>query len=478
MLFLYLLSSFEVLLPTTAIKDHGIVFPKIIEGRGNNQQKILRMNNDITLTLIKSQIFADDFLFISKEGEQETHYYMKHEDYEKNLYHDDKYKASLLVETRDGVKVEGILSDTLRVKPMLEMARSETGEIPHHLYEIDPLGGHEPEHKDYKVANITEGNLNGRILVEGRTSRSTLYPEIHVVVDKAHARAFGYDIAKITLYLAVFFNSCNMRYRRLSRPRIQLRLVGITMLRKDMPFMIRPQGYRQGYIFDEQTLDAFYKYYLQKEEHKNSDLMFLITGEEIIFEDNGVLQTWTAGYTYVGGMCQDQRAGMSEDLPTGYYGVYVATHEIAHSLGCVHDGTEAIKDIPGHTGALQCPWKDGFIMSYVKTNRNQYKFSPCCKKDIRNLVSHKEWRCLTTRVKPSIKESGLPGRYTSGENYCKSCYPSDPQMRYNKERGVRNCTVECTGTETHLLTVPDGTPCDQKREGTLQCLLGKCLKAE
>ncbi|KAH6929935.1 hypothetical protein HPB50_007002 [Hyalomma asiaticum] len=88
-------------------------------------------------------------MFISEENGERIHVPMRKEDYEKDLYHDEESLASLIVRTEDGVTAEGVLNPTLRIKPLLEMERSESGQIPHKLFETPPETNQPPKHRDY-----------------------------------------------------------------------------------------------------------------------------------------------------------------------------------------------------------------------------------------------------------------------------------------------------------------------------------------
>lgn len=455
----------------SSIKDHGIVYPNILEARGDNGEKLLRINNDITLKLMKSEIFAGDFLFISEKNGEEVHYYMKQEDYEKNLYHDDEKMASVLFDTDGGINVEGIISQQLRIKPMREMARLEDGTIPHQLYSVDPPV-HNHSRLDYGFPGSTLSTIK-EYVAEERSSRGTQYVEIHVVADYEYSKAFGFDKAKLTYYFAVFFNACNLRYKTISQLRIRLRLVGITMSETENSYIVRPKG-RPEKALDEETLAEFMKYYKDKQVYQTADLFFLITGEDLTFYQNGKLETWTGGYTYIGGVCQDFKVGLSEDYPTTFYNVYTVSHEIGHSLGCVHDGSGAVNELPGHRGSTHCNWDEGYIMSYNLKDKRQYTFSQCCQMDMVNLLSQTKWGCLKRRLHKSIKRKEFPGQGTSGENYCKKLYTWDQKMHYDREYGVQNCQVCCRGEKVYFLKVPDGTPCDKYRTGEKRCFLGEC----
>ncbi|KAG0444892.1 hypothetical protein HPB47_013262, partial [Ixodes persulcatus] len=56
------------------------------------------------------------------------------EEYERNLYHDFYHKASLTVNTDNGVQVEGLIGGNLHITPAIGVERSMDGHVAHMLY--------------------------------------------------------------------------------------------------------------------------------------------------------------------------------------------------------------------------------------------------------------------------------------------------------------------------------------------------------
>ncbi|KAM7299833.1 venom metalloproteinase antarease-like TtrivMP_A [Ixodes scapularis] len=315
----------------------------MLESRAASGERMLKINDDLTLTLQKSKVFAGDFLFSTTENNEPIDYYVRAEDAERDIYHDPAHMASVKVTDDEGVEVEGILGERLRVKPLPLAARNSEGLKAHRLFEIDVPEAREHVPHDY-------GNQ---------------------------------------------------------------------------------------------------------------------------------LQSWTGGYAYVGTACSDWRVGMCEDRPTSFYGAYVFSHELAHNLGCNHDGDEASTWVKGHIGSSDCPWDDGYLMSYKMKDERQYAFSYCCQREIRNLYNRPEFRCLRERnPKKKIPSSSyLPGGKTSLDNYCKKVYMYELDVRANTSygtKGVLDCKVQClTRDSWWKLGVVDGTPCSDN--GKKACILGKCV---
>uniref|UniRef100_V5HCY6 Putative tick metalloprotease n=1 Tax=Ixodes ricinus TaxID=34613 RepID=V5HCY6_IXORI len=60
-----------------AEKEHGIVYPRMLESRAATGERMLKINDDLTLTLRKSKVFADDFLFSTTDGDEPIDYYLE-----------------------------------------------------------------------------------------------------------------------------------------------------------------------------------------------------------------------------------------------------------------------------------------------------------------------------------------------------------------------------------------------------------------
>ncbi|XP_040073061.1 venom metalloproteinase antarease-like TtrivMP_A [Ixodes scapularis] len=468
-----------------AEKDHGIVYPRMLESRSATGERMLKINDGLTLTLQKSKVFADDFLFSTTENNEPIDYYVRAEDAERDIYHDPSHMASVKVTDDDGVEVEGILGERLRVKPLPLAARNSEGLKAHRLFEIDVPEAREHMPHDYGSPNKTKN------IVESRAGATTyemyeipmkIYPEVHVVADSEFSKGFKYIVADVISYFAVLVNAANLRYKSLVFPEVQLRISGITMNKspQDEPYIVNvPKHSQYRNILFKETLDKFNQYMKTKSVYKTSDIVFLVTAKNMSEWVGTQLQSWTGGYAYVGTACSDWKVGMCEDRPTSFYGAYVFSHELAHNLGCNHDGDEAGTWVKGHIGSSDCPWEDGYLMSYKMKDERQYAFSYCCQREIRNLYNRPEFRCLRERnpKKRIPKSSYLPGGKTSLDNYCKRVYMYELDVRANLTygtKGVLDCKVQClTRHSWWKLGVVDGTPCSN--DGKKACILGKCI---
>uniref|UniRef100_A0A0K8R512 Putative metalloprotease n=1 Tax=Ixodes ricinus TaxID=34613 RepID=A0A0K8R512_IXORI len=121
-----------------------IVYPKLLEARGINGQKVLHIKDGLTLSLEKLSVLADSLVFTESNDGVATEKIMNGTELERNLYLDREKMAAVAVEEIDGtIEVMGVLNDKLRIAPLPLMARSEEGHLGHRIYEVEPSMNHE-----------------------------------------------------------------------------------------------------------------------------------------------------------------------------------------------------------------------------------------------------------------------------------------------------------------------------------------------
>nr|AAZ39659.1 salivary gland metalloprotease [Rhipicephalus microplus] len=471
---------------TWLIQASRVVYPRMLESRADNGAKVLKISEDITLNLRKSSVFSEEFLIHTTHDGEPIAYHMNGAEMEKNLYDDHEQMATVHVSQEDGLSVEGVLGHTLRIRPLEGTERSTNGLRPHELFHVS-----EPQHDDHRRddygppdTNTTQALVESRLMwVRAPRLPLLINPEVYVVVDFYICKALKFDEKKIARYVAIMTGSANLRYRSVVQPRVQLVLVGITVTKSasEEPYMVHIKGYEQyRNILYGQTIKNFNEHVKKQVYFERSDIVFLLTGMSMSAWENGALQHWVGGYAYVGGACTAWRVGMSEERVGSYYGVYVYAHELAHSLGCAHDG-DGPSDWPqGHIGSKDCDWNLGFMMSYKFIAPNMYRFSKCCQREITNIFNRPQYECL--RVKNSINtgifSSKLPGEVSSRQAYCQKIYYQYKYVHVDKTYNARVCIVKCyinRDGDNMLITAVDGVGCGSGK----MCILGNCTsKAE
>uniref|UniRef100_A0A1S4KYE0 Salivary gland metalloprotease, putative n=1 Tax=Ixodes scapularis TaxID=6945 RepID=A0A1S4KYE0_IXOSC len=115
-----------------------VVYPRILEARGLNGEKMLYVRDGLTLSLEKSTVFSESFVFSEHDGEKQYDRTVSGKDLENNLYHNIKHGSSLLVDESNGkVQVRGLLSDLLSIEPLLAAEEADNGAVAHKISKLD-----------------------------------------------------------------------------------------------------------------------------------------------------------------------------------------------------------------------------------------------------------------------------------------------------------------------------------------------------
>ncbi|XP_075543554.1 venom metalloproteinase BumaMPs1-like isoform X2 [Dermacentor variabilis] len=465
-----------------AIEASSIVYPRMLESRSEDGIKVLIINDDLTLNLRKASVFSEEFLIHTTMDGKPIAYHMLGAEMDMNLYDDQEQMAAVHVSEDDGLSVEGVLGHTLRIKPLEEMERSSSGEIPHKLYEIPDPENKEHRRDDYSTPNIS---MEAR-QVEPRFDwykaprlPVLITPEVYVVVDYLICKALKFEEKKIARYVAIMTTSANLRYRSFIQPRVQLVIVGVSVTKRpeDEPYMANVHGYEATRnILNEKTRYNFKNYVKQQPYFEQSDIIFLLTGKNLSEWEGGTLQHWIGGSAFLGGVCLEWKVGISEERVGSYYGVYVFAHEIAHSLGCAHDGDDAAQWPYGHIGSKDCGWDLGYMMSYKFVKPNMYRFSKCCQRELTNIYNRPEYQCLLVKnsLQTRIFSSKLPGAVSSRQTYCEKIYGLySSYVKVDRHYSAKGCIIKCFISkkwDNMLIGAVDGVKCGKGKV----CILGNC----
>ncbi|XP_077494341.1 venom metalloproteinase antarease-like TtrivMP_A isoform X1 [Amblyomma americanum] len=460
------------------------VFPQIFQSRSKDGEKVLTITRDLTLNLQKSSVFAPEFFIHSTRDGAPVRYHMQGPEMEKNLYHSVESMASVDVSEEEGVKIEGIVGDRLRIKPTSRMARSLDGADAHLLYTAEEPVRHSQGHSDYGIpANEALFSPEPRSLgSERRRLPEEIHPELHIVVDYQFCLELAFDEKKISKYLAIMTNSANLRFRSMVQPRVQLRIVGITVTKdvSDEPYIVHLEGYNHTKnILYEETVQKFNAFVLNHTYFADADIVFLLTGRNMSRWKDGTLHHRTGGFAYLGGVCTKWKVGMSEERAQSFYGVYVYAHELAHSLGCAHDGDGASIWPAGHIGSEDCSWYDGYMMSYEFVKPNMFFFSDCCQREVMNIYNRPNYRCLREESSQNtgLSVSQLPGEVSDLDTFCQKVYNMYPYVEADMEYNMSSCEVRCyidKALRSMIITAVDGVKCGKDKI----CILGNCTLAE
>ncbi|KAL3183749.1 hypothetical protein MRX96_033825 [Rhipicephalus microplus] len=442
------------------VKTARVVYPRLLEERSSDGRMMVKVHDGLTLNLRKGSVAAQELRVLMEENGRPVTRFYNGEDIEKNLYEDEKEIASVMVtKTGNGVRMEGLLSPSHRIKPAPISEKSEDGAVPHEIHEI--------EYKKmldkalYYHTNASEG-VASELALESRASvPSKVTIEVFFVLDTWHHRHFQ-STEHALWYLCVTINSANIRYQDASNPAVRLLLTGMEKAVHES-FVVSPKN-GNGYLFDDGTISNFKEYAVSKRTaFGDPDFAFLFTGRDVVAFYQGKYTEAGLGIAYVSGVCTDFYVGLGEDKPGLFSGTHTFTHETAHLLGAKHDGDEPYKAITGHPGAKSCPWDWGHIMSYINKGPSHHRFSHCTLEQISFVLSRAGEKCWI---------------------FCSSM-PYDKDYTYEHSTvNETNCKVRCSfsktytyGTKTYKSTISyngdalDYMPCKDHHH---VCVQGVC----
>ncbi|XP_064468753.1 venom metalloproteinase BumaMPs1-like isoform X2 [Ornithodoros turicata] len=386
-----------------------VVYPKLLQSRSEEGEHVIKVKDDLILTLSRSEVFAENFVVRTFSHGITTEHYVNAKEVEKNLYHDEENLASVTVKTDGGLRVEGVLGINRRIRPAPHLGRSDESQVAHLIYEVDERIGQER----HEVAPESSIDVDERDMFLSDTNNNlpdVIYPEIYIICDHAHAQTFINRTDMGVEYIATFINAVNLRYLSLRNPKVQLRVVGASFHTfKEDSFLIYHNGRDGGrYIEGIGTLRELSNFINARWEFNEADIVHHFTGFDIVGYNMGKFSYGVHGYGNLGMVCLNSRTSTSEDVAGTYEGIVAFAHEIGHVLGCPHDGEQYY--IKGAPGSKQCPFGDGYIMSYIRNSTNQFKFSVCCNMMIRYIARQAVHNCLLRRSsdKTGISSTKLP----------------------------------------------------------------------
>ncbi|XP_037581577.1 venom metalloproteinase antarease-like TfasMP_A isoform X1 [Dermacentor silvarum] len=372
-----------VLLCATAkagLQEPQLVYPRLLEGRSSDGRFVLHVHDDLTLNLERASVAAPKLRVLEEEnGASVTQVYDGHE-INSDLYQDRDQLATVSVKMSGrSAEVAGIIGPNHRIEPVPTMERSESGLIPHMVYEIQ----HEKVN-DKALSFVEKGSrFTARNADVKESVPREVVVEVFVVSDVPHHNHFK-STKEALVYICMMMNSVNLRLTDMKSPIVRLVLTGL-----EKP---TSEDYLHGtgeYMHSSRTIKEFQGYaHKKKIDFGSPDIVYLLSGRNVVADGSGgKLDTSSSGIGYVGGICTSYYVALGEDIPGLFTGMHTMTHEIAHVLGSVHDGSGPSSAIEGHPGAVRCLWDYGYIMSYVDNGPNHHQFSYCSLKQIQYVLT-------------------------------------------------------------------------------------------
>uniref|UniRef100_A0A6G5A2V4 Putative secreted metalloprotease n=1 Tax=Rhipicephalus microplus TaxID=6941 RepID=A0A6G5A2V4_RHIMP len=445
-----------------------IAYPSVLEERTAGESMVLKITEDITLNLERSFVLADELLFVTSGKEEHRVEKVDTSSIQKDLYHDTHRQASVMVRSIDGaVQVEGILDSVLRIKPLLQAPRSLDGQIPHKVYEVEEKLDSRAMRMAYGPSrkrgqwNRQRKNNTRRHEATNQGNSDVFVVEVHIISDMKHQRSFKKN-EELIAYMAVTTNAVNLRYLDMQRPKISFILVGITRS-KDDAFATK----HQGMLDAPATLGGLEKYIDNGRVPGSNDIVMLVTGLDMFNRPNGKINNGLAGLAFCGTVCQKLKIGESEDIATTYNGVTAIAHELCHVMGSPHDETP------------ECPWEEGYLMSYVDGGLKKYRLSPCSEKSMRNVYQKLKPECIQVQAKVNLMKDHqqYPGQTVRAMYYCKKVLKQSGGRWFvqHPDHLSRQCKMSCchqlgVRRTCYIVTILTGMSCGRGKT----CRRGVC----
>ncbi|CAN8023291.1 unnamed protein product [Ixodes persulcatus] len=416
-----------------------VVYPRLLQARGANGEKLLHIQDGLTLRLEKTSVLAENFILTTFEGGNQIHTPMNGKELEKNVYRDRKQAAAVSVEEYDGtLEVRGALSPKLRIAPSPLMARSEDGQIAHEIFKIEQRG-------DFRSDYIVPPSLKVQERAVVYRKHYTRVPvnftvEVAILVDKFLYKEFKNE-SHIVPYLAMILTLINLRYDDTHDPYIQFLLTQVfagktgdpvsqTMYEYDVK---KPSGPKKLYMQSDNTVSRLAKAVASRVLDTTADMMILVTGLDLADKEGDTVDNSVLGIAYLGAVCSASlRAALAEDHAYTFSTVGVTAHELAHALGSVHDGDQPLFATVGKQ-VSGCNARDEYTMAPIAGGKNFGKFSICSLNQLSSFAGTLSLRCFNISVSrpykmpakpiPGNNWNPFPGRGLDKTFYCKSLYP-------------------------------------------------------
>ncbi|KAL1425196.1 hypothetical protein MTO96_019351 [Rhipicephalus appendiculatus] len=334
------------------------------------------------------------------------------------------------------------------------------GQMLHKIFEVDPINANyikaEPEILRLRERNNNEISNGSRKSPESPQSRTAnvekFSVELHIISDKAHQKYYKKNQELIS-YLAILANAANLRYLDMDNPKISFLLVGVTRA-KDHDFARN----NNGEIEAGEMLSGLHSYKKEGKIPGKHDIVYLMTGLDMIKFNNGRKENAIAGRAYIGAACAGHGIGEGEDTAHTYNGVNTMAHELAHSLGSPHDETP------------ECPWSEGYLMSYIDGGLRKYRLSRMQKQSDECIRVLNEHNYMENQKK-------FPGQTVREQYFCKQLLKKEAKGQKIVVKKSGGCDIGCCYRNFNYMTCfkyhrLDGMSCGRG----MSCKRGVCGK--
>ncbi|XP_075726578.1 venom metalloproteinase antarease TserMP_A-like isoform X2 [Rhipicephalus microplus] len=398
-----------------------IVHPRLLESRDKEGQLILHVHDGLTLTLEKSSIIAKNLQFVSSSSAQFHTENLNGEELQKNLYHDNIHKSSLIIEQLfgDSVEVRGMLTRNLRITPAGLSSRSGIESRAHKVEEVAAPLSEEDDGRRIQapVQECDPKDFSSRPVNPNLTDEFVV--EVCMVTSVSYYNTFN-STKDLVQYAATMLNADE-------------HLLGNRTC-EEADSAQEDGGKSDICTSDAETTLNKSTEYINGCVTANCDIVYLFISDDLTYEDNGTLSSDVQGLAEIGGICSDDKVALGEDKPKLFSGVITMAHEIGHLLGSDHDGCP---------NATNCSASYGNLMSNVHRDRqNKSILSNCSMEQIKFLVSRLPDSCLFVNDTANITNDFYPGENMTEEEFCNLTHPGIRVVPDLTNKTLQ-CFIEC-----------------------------------
>ena len=314
-----------------------------------------------------------------------------------------------------------------------------------------------------------------------RAQGDDLYPEVLVIVDYDTYAVHNYDAATAKRYIMSFMNAIDLRYKQVSFPKITIKVAGIVISKSKEATPYLENNLVEGIYLDAvSALSSIGRYLYNENRLPSYDAALVMTKRDMCTRNGnwGSCNKVTAGYAYVGGGCSISKyfskinsVALVEDSG-GFSGIIVATHELGHLMGAVHDGSPPASYVGG-PGALSCAWTDGYIMSDLRRDYKGLQWSSCSLNQFSHFANDRRSACMQnypTQSQDVRSGSVLPGKLISLDAQCKRDRGSSACFKDHRVCAELYCFEQASGYCVSFRPAAEGSACGQG----MHCRNGFC----
>ncbi|XP_043235903.1 A disintegrin and metalloproteinase with thrombospondin motifs 18-like [Amphibalanus amphitrite] len=314
-----------------------------------------------------------------------------------------------------------------------------------------------------------------------RAQGDDLFPEVLVIVDYDTYAVHNYDAATAKRYIMSFMNAIDLRYKQVSFPSITIKVAGIVISKSKEATPYLENNLVEGIYLDAvSALSSIGRYLYNENRLPSYDAALVLTKRDMCTRNGnwGSCNKVTAGYAYVGGGCSISKyfskinsVALVEDSG-GFSGIIVATHELGHLMGAVHDGSPPASYVGG-PGALSCAWTDGYIMSDLRRDYKGLQWSTCSISQFAHFANDRRSACMQNYPSQSqdVSSGGvLPGKLISLDAQCKRDRGSSACFKDHRVCAELYCFEQTSGYCVSFRPAAEGSSCGQG----MHCRNGFC----